>query len=107
MEETILSDKLNTLIGLINVNVAMADEVPDFVRSLPAIEQDALRKEYLEHLKAGRLSSAVFSRATACTARNSEIARVFFKDVFNYAFEGGKNPILRVTGTDDGPYAWV
>ncbi|WP_298362586.1 hypothetical protein [uncultured Litoreibacter sp.] len=92
MKDEILSAKLNTLIGLFNVNVALADEVPDFVKGLSAKDQAALREEYLDHLENDRLNEEAFNLATSCTARSREMAQIFFEKVFKYAFEEGEEP---------------
>ncbi|WP_226553568.1 hypothetical protein [Celeribacter naphthalenivorans] len=81
-----------TLVGHFDVNVAMSDDVPIYIRSLSEEEYARLKERYKYNLQHKLLGVTDFRRATACTARDEQSARRFFEDVYKYAFEGGEEP---------------
>ncbi len=90
-----IEDRLATLLAHFNVNVAMSDEVEEYLDPFPTADKEALRQEFELRLKDNLLGAAEFRRFTACRARDEETARRFFKDVYAYAFEGGEEPDVR------------
>ncbi|OKH89534.1 hypothetical protein [Thalassospira sp. TSL5-1] len=86
---------LKDLLGHFNVNVAMSDELAEYLAPYSASDKEALRQEFELQLKENRLAADEFRRFTACSACNEETARQFFKDVYAYAFEGGEEPDVR------------
>lgn len=87
-----MSLELRSLVGLFNVNAALADDVPHFCDKMTAEETNEIRMEFLRFLDNDWLGKDDFYNATACSARDEETARQFFRDVYAYAFEGGGEP---------------
>ncbi|TNE66315.1 MAG: hypothetical protein EP336_10610 [Rhodobacteraceae bacterium] len=83
---------LLAILGHFNVNVAMSDEVPKLVNSLPRESYENVKAEYARRLKHQLFGTDDFYDATACDARDKQSARQFFEDVYKYAFEGGEEP---------------
>ena len=94
-EKKEMSSELETLLGLFNVNVALSDRVPHFCDKMTVEKTNRIRSEFLNYLENGWLGEKDFYDSTACSARNEESARQFFKDVYAYAFEGGEEPDVR------------
>ena len=84
--------ELKDLLYHFNVNVAMSHKVAKYLAPFSASDKEALRQEFELRLKENLLGAAEFRRFTACSARNEETARQFFKDVYAYAFEDGEEP---------------
>ena len=82
---------LRDLLGHFDVNVAMSDEVAEYLAPFPASRREALRQEFELRLKKNLLGADEFRRFTACST-HEEKARKFFRDVYAYAFEGGEEP---------------
>ncbi|EPX79303.1 hypothetical protein thalar_02128 [Litoreibacter arenae DSM 19593] len=59
---------------------------------MPTLDQEKAKTDMAFLLSEHRLGLAEFHAATSCTAKNGDVARRFFEDVYRFAFENGEEP---------------
>lgn len=91
LESSTLGD-ISFVLVYFNANAYDPEQLIFDLKEIPAEEYEKAKDIMSYLLEKRRLGAREFREATAATARDDATARLFFGDVYRYAFEGGAMP---------------